>query len=398
MKRNLLLFGLLLTIASNIVAQEPIAMEGKEWLHNISTDIWSRDVRMWIEGDTIVKGKECKKLYKHTKKLGEGGEETLEIGYCRQEGDKYYQNGALMFDFGLQVGDTFILGKSSPFTVEAVGDTILADGVSRKYWLLTDTYDSDYWVEGIGSLSAGIYTNYPFSDGAIRELISCSYNGRYIYKRKGVYGNEYEPIAMEGKEWTYRTQIPYKHDGLVSDVLMWIKGDTIVDGLKCKKLYTHTKELWDGGKETLEIGYCRQEGDRYYQNGRLMYDFSLQVGDVFEPLSPLMVESVGDTILSDGITRKYLLMRLGYSYDYWIEGIGSLEMGILNNDMDMAGLDINLNSCTCDGLWIYKKTEMNIEYSQHQPISTPYYDLLGRKVAHPTRGIYIKDGRKVVIK
>ena len=207
-----------------------------------------------------------------------------------------------------------------------------------------------------------------------------------------------EPIAMEGKEWTYRTQIPYMHDGLVSDVLMWIKGDTIVDGLKCKKLYTHTKELWDGGKETLEIGYCRQEGEKYYQNGKLMYDFSLQVGDVFEPLSPLMVESVGDTILSDGITRKYLLMRLGYSYDYWIEGIGSLEMGILNNDMDMAGLDINLNSCTCDGLWIYKKTETNIEHSQYQPISTPYYDLLGRKVAHPTRGIYIKDGRKVVIK
>ena len=127
-----------------------------------------------------------------------------------------------------------------------------------------------------------------------------------------------EPIAMEGKEWTYRTQIPYMHDGLVSDVLMWIKGDTIVDGLKCKKLYTHTKELWDGGKETLEIGYCRQEGEKYYQNGKLMYDFSLQVGDVFEPLSPLMVESVGDTILSDGITRKYLLMRLGYSYDYWL--------------------------------------------------------------------------------
>ena len=28
----------------------------------------------------------------------------------------------------------------------------------------------------------------------------------------------------------------------------------------------------------------------------------------------------------------------------------------------------------------------------------PYYDLMGRKVARPTRGIYIKDGRKVVVK
>ena len=30
--------------------------------------------------------------------------------------------------------------------------------------------------------------------------------------------------------------------------------------------------------------------------------------------------------------------------------------------------------------------------------ATPYYDLQGRKITHPTRGIYIKDGRKVAIK
>ena len=29
---------------------------------------------------------------------------------------------------------------------------------------------------------------------------------------------------------------------------------------------------------------------------------------------------------------------------------------------------------------------------------TPYYDLQGRPVANPTRGIYIKDGKKVAIK
>ena len=28
---------------------------------------------------------------------------------------------------------------------------------------------------------------------------------------------------------------------------------------------------------------------------------------------------------------------------------------------------------------------------------SPYYDLQGRKVANPTRGIYIKDGKKVKI-
>ena len=28
---------------------------------------------------------------------------------------------------------------------------------------------------------------------------------------------------------------------------------------------------------------------------------------------------------------------------------------------------------------------------------TPYYDLMGRPVAHPTRGIYIKDGKKIAV-
>ena len=40
----------------------------------------------------------------------------------------------------------------------------------------------------------------------------------------------------------------------------------------------------------------------------------------------------------------------------------------------------------------------NIEKVTQDKAPTPYYDLMGRPVAHPTRGIYIKDGRKVVIK
>lgn len=41
----------------------------------------------------------------------------------------------------------------------------------------------------------------------------------------------------------------------------------------------------------------------------------------------------------------------------------------------------------------------NIEsVSISEDSSTPYYDLMGSKVANPTRGIYIKDGRKVILK
>ena len=40
----------------------------------------------------------------------------------------------------------------------------------------------------------------------------------------------------------------------------------------------------------------------------------------------------------------------------------------------------------------------SIDNIEKSATDVPYYDLTGRKVARPTRGIYIKDGRKVIIR
>ena len=48
-------------------------------------------------------------------------------------------------------------------------------------------------------------------------------------------------------------------------------------------------------------------------------------------------------------------------------------------------------------IYDYEKLFSDIIPLQLNNVSSPYYDLMGRKVANPTRGIYIKDGRKVVI-
>lgn len=191
MKRNLLLLSLLLASAATIMAQDPIATEGKEWHLDVSSDLYSRDVHMWIEGDTIVDGAVCKRLFTHTKQLWDGGQESLEVGYCRQDGDKYYQNGELMFDLGMQVGDTITFAAGAQYIVKAMGDTILSDGITRRYQLMmmpeeiheeVTPYNSDYWVEGIGSLSAGIFTCHVFRDGSIITLFDCLYNGQYLYR------------------------------------------------------------------------------------------------------------------------------------------------------------------------------------------------------------------------
>ena len=58
-----------------------------------------------------------------------------------------------------------------------------------------------------------------------------------------------------------------------------------------------------------------------------------------------------------------------------------------------------LLSCSYDEEYLYINPEANIKKETQQTVvpSTLYYDLQGRKVANPTRGIYIKDGKKIAV-
>ena len=309
-----------------------VAMDGKEW--RIMTRIsggaeedyldgrYTRTVRMWIEGDTIVDDVACKKLYKHTKPLWDGGKEQLEVGYCRQDGEKYYQNGELMFDFSLQVGDAFVPQKGDQLTVMAIGDTILTDGVSRKCLLMVEDmnaevtpYNSDYWVEGLGSLRMGIYTNDFSSAGLVKTLQSCSYGEKIIYSR------EILPFVDKCRGFML-----YESGECLYYALY---GQCTIDGVD------YIKE--DNGR------YCyRQDGNKVYcysfaeDKESLVLDFGLDVGDVFSLYDGfnVVVEQKCDTLLAcwnAQMTSKKLLLRCVEQPDFtdtWIEGIGSLRYGI----------------------------------------------------------------------
>ena len=203
-----------------------------------------------------------------------------------------------------------------------------------------------------------------------------------------------EPIAMDGKKWF----IKVGHSYYFSDVHMWIEGDTIISGITYKKLYKHTIPLWEDNGDTFEVGYCHQDGDKYWQNGQLMFDFGLQLGDMFTVDNNLqfMVTNVSDTVLTDGVRRKCIIIKHNERTDVWVEGIGSLTMGIYTNNFTGYGMMKTLLSCSYNEQYLYDKesTRMN-----HIPLSsaTPYYDLIGRPVANPTRGVYIKDGKKIAV-
>lgn len=176
------------------------------------------------------------------------------------------------------------------------------------------------------------------------------------------------PIVQEGKAWHIKTQIPYYDDRYTHDVHMWIEGDTLVDGLTCKRLYKHTCLRYGDDAGTLQVGYCRQDGDRYYQNGELLFDLGLQVGDTFVPRRgmPFVVKAVGDTTLTDGLRRRCLMVaectepeRMFFRHDYWVEGIGSLQMGILTNDFISIGVMKRLLRCTHEGDTLYRYEEFS---------------------------------------
>ena len=407
MKQYLFLLSVLSVVFSKIAAQDPIAMDGKEWHIRAGHYIYFSDIHMWIDGDTIVDGMVCKKLYKHTKQLWEDGEERLEVGYCRQDGEKYYQNGELIFDLGLQKGDTFALDNYITYTVINVGDIVLKDGVPRKCLTVIDDpnaqpdiYNSDVWIEGVGSLRMGVYSNDFVSAGQVKTLLDCSYNGQRIYY--------HDPIAVDGKEWRFKTL-----DAFPTEIRMWIDGDTIVDDRTCKKIHKHTRA--SDGQETLEVNFCWQDDKQYWQNDRLLFDFGIDRHDYFfgvdnnsEDASFRYVVASGDTILYDGLTRRYVIVSKEIdddspspeNVDIWVEGIGSLKTGVFDYNMLAEGKEVELLSCTYNGVYLYKNDNTSIKNLPLIPKTsgTPYYDLMGRPVANPTRGIYIKDGKKVILK
>lgn len=347
----------------NIVAQgsDPIAIDGKKW--HIRTQVpyiddrYTNDVFMWVEGDTIVEDIRYKKLYKQTRNVYDSSMETIEVGYCRQVGDKYYQNGKLMFDFGLQVGDKFTPQKGDPLTVKRIGSMTLNDGLSRKYLMVvineedTDTiYNADYWIEGLGSLRMGILTNDFQSVGLVKELQSCSYNEKYIYKK----GDESKPyLVTEGKQWAIcstgfcpppnSTTITYR-----------LQGDTIIDSKRYLVEYEsydiHLTDWKPSGR------YMREENGKVYsryekQEETILLDYGMQVGDTLRyndrtdgmgdtSYVYACLVNVRDTILpnGDGVSRRCYDVSVGEYINgtyhpaehktSFIEDIGWLDWGL----------------------------------------------------------------------
>ena len=363
-----------------------------------------------------------------------GGEERLEVGYCRQNGNKYYQNGELMFDFSLQVGDVFVPEKGEPLTVKSIGDTILADGVSRKYLLMVEDmnaevtpYNSDYWVEGIGSLRMGIYTNDFSGAGLVKILQSCVYNDKTIY-RKAPY------LVTEGKQWAV---CRHSFTGYWTETYR-LQGDTVINGKAYKIEHASRNEDLSDMKPSGR--YMREEDGRVYsitdkdQRDDFVFDYSMEIGDTLfydsyfdyygnehKHSICLRLIAIRDTIMpnGDGRVRKCYDTEAGHLnnegiYEFYpderafpysfIEDIGYTDTGLSSSEIGTTGVGYSLLYVKQGDTMLYQQEEgvlwrdnTSVEAIKADKTNTFYYDLQGRPVADPTRGIYIKDGKKAFV-
>lgn len=234
--------------------------------------------------------------------------------------------------------------------------------------------------------------------------------------------NLYHPFAVEGKVWHMLYNQPESTDFYPQyEFSYYIEGDTLISGIKCKKLYTHNEGNNNSTKYKLAL---YEEGKTVYfipQNhtdSYILYDFGIPVGttsiieDVIHPEWKIKIRNNEERYIIAGDDRRCLLVNRvddtvnelseNYPSGWWIEGIGS-ELGPLNTWLFQAmGNCSFLKYCEINGHIVFNTSSMNESTRSHLPNHSPtisiLYDLQGRRLHQkPAQGIYIDNGKKIAV-
>jgi len=259
---------------------------------------------------------------------------------------------------------------------------------------------------------------------------------------------EYVPFVEEGKSWylgyfhsdgTYPIT-PEDPAGEGIDCIFTMQGDTEINGKTYKKVYCQSKEYY--GDEDQHY-YCavREEDYRVYiieeeaTEEKIIYDFS-NPGEIvalpftFNDINFVRTRGGHDSDFLPGQLMYSVCTSSGDEIDYshdvgiWIEGVGdyihnpfAFEFSSLIYDKPKLGKNMWVHSCMKEGKHIFNinwTAEISaIEermYIDNSPKDSPLYDLQGRRLSsqpsnayHTSifrlkKGVFIKDGKKVVVK
>ena len=225
-----------------------------------------------------------------------------------------------------------------------------------------------------------------------------------------LYAQQYLPVLEEGKQWVVNRSVTDINNNITFEA----SGDSVLNGVH----YT-------------VIGYelLREEGakvyvyDNFYQGEKVLYDFSLSVGDVaysdLEEEIRLHVVCV-DTIEVNGISRKRIGFFTGNQLEYygdkldhtdpkqwancWVEGIGGMYGLPDNYGWYIIGSTTRMQRCYVNDKCIFTYDDFFTKPVSgiSNPIGLPsgkddIYNLQGSRVTSSQKnGLYIKNGKKFV--
>lgn len=190
------------TLSASTNNEKLLIEEGKVWqmlYSNVeASDIYpDYEYSYYIEGDTIVAGKDCKKLYSHNKNNDE--DIIYEMAVYEEDNKVYYAPSLhyrfyILYDWGCEIGgscsiDDTVHPESMPITIDiheqrsitVCNITYSARKISRRAANDEEEYPSGWWIEGIGS-EGGLLNTWGFeSIGNHHHLIRCEADGEIIF-------------------------------------------------------------------------------------------------------------------------------------------------------------------------------------------------------------------------
>ena len=448
--KQILISFLLFLASHSMIAQDlsyrPLVEEGKRWTYDnyleTRPDEYNHFYWYYLEGDTVINGKTCFKMYSENEyndgKVSYKGslyEEDKKVFLVNNDG-KF----TLLYDFSCKEGDEITI-EEGVMTVVSISTRVYEGHTLRIFELaskkLENVPDADYmhiyWMEGIGS-TKDFFGMTPLP-GNNRGIVRCEVRGEVLYQYVQPKYTEdgYHEMAIEGKTWNYIHH--YEDDkGIHEEPYSYIvKGDTVIGRTICKKLYYQDSiserfacTLFESGREFRTLSPGSIAWNPHYNFGRTdigrVFDWTSKQGkgQVYWMLHKIDTITVNDTdfrrleffskTIDGGTPGMLKTIEDGTDvwHEIWVEGVGSELNGIEDpvhekplNDKDYT----RFVSCYENGRCIFTAKDFRTDgvtfpASTATTQSSPWYTLSGRHLPSlPTqKGIYIKDGRKVLIK
>ena len=384
---------------------------------NMITSLYTNDTiyyNLYTGGDTLVDGKECVQLWQYCTDTPD----ELNLSLLHEVDDKVYIRYSgdgewhLLYDFSLpnwRVGDSIEDAEFGYMPIESIDTITLLNGDTRQ---VAYCQGGGNLIHGIGYVGETFFSpvcrSHP-EDGTVWYPVSFYYwnelllgeelpkkredrffpaNGVYTSSRHIIHSHNSEDLTIE-YDTTYTSR--------------WTGNDTIVDGRECVVLWEES----NGNIKRSCVIYESLNGVVYLNTlandksaWQPLYDFTprhWKEGDI------TFVNLLGFVEYSYVNEVSSITLLNGENVPYITIGTDGLVYGLGYYDSFLEPIDVAYSTALSfyrNGELLWSKEEKpgtSVAAPMVNRTPTPYYDLMGRPVANPTRGIYIKDGRKVVI-